>query len=71
MRYPVTFKQINVTEQIENILRNDLYIDDYKIPNLNDTSRTNTTFIFESITWYGMLIDTKVVVTECSQVFKA
>ena len=69
--YPITFKSSSVELIIDNLIKsNYYYVEENPIQNLtNKYDLPVYSFKFSSITWFGMLIDTVVNVTACSQVF--
>ena len=73
MRYPVTFKQdVNdlLTAKIRDYLQCGNYCDkEIWVYKSEDAKQTNIQF--NKTFWFGMLIDTRIVIRECSQVFKA
>jgi len=62
MNYPVTFKASAVESIIENWIDTNYYDVD---PNysMNDME---TSYKFSFVTWYGMLIDTLITITQCT-----
>ena len=79
MRLPVTFKQTNLDALIWDWVSNNY--DNRTLVTADNTAemlKDNSTFIpkekyyyFYHTTWYGLVIDTKITVHDCVQVFKA
>ncbi len=76
MRFPVTFKQQDIVDIIEDWIENEygvtperrdgsggLNADDN---DADDVFNKKTEFVFSQSTWYGMIIDTLITVQECT-----
>ena len=83
MRYPVTFKEQNLELMIREWVKN--FASEKVTVNVttNEAERQaakdrgelipplETYYYFQHTTWYGLVLDTRITVHECSQVFKA
>ena len=69
MRYPVTFKQMNLTKLITDHIKEKYNQDAFVLSNESTNATTyiakKMSFYFRHTTFYGMVIDTLITVHDC------